>query len=123
MRPDIAPKASAPKTPLEYEEFDSQLELSCRNCGKKGKFSVGRIFVDPATMLKVHAKEASYEEAVYFSGHFCCKKCGLGGPWDLPPRTQLRLTALMVLAHGQKSVLPIHYGALHLFDGTPCHSG
>ncbi len=115
-------KDGVPVTPLEYAEFDSQLELECRACHKKAKYAVGRIFINSGAMRRALAKEIPYEEAVFFSGYFRCKKCGLGGPWDIPRSTQTRLTLLQVMSADGHSTLPIHPGELRLFDGTVCHS-
>jgi tetratricopeptide (TPR) repeat protein len=111
-----------PHTPLEYEEFDGTLALICRACRKTGHYSVGRIFIEPATWQRAMRQEAPFEEAVYFSGYFRCKKCGSGGPWDLSRITRTRLTALLILAAASKPPGPIHFGELRLFDGTRCHS-
>lgn len=115
-------KDGVPVTPLEYAEFDGQLELQCRACRKKAKYAVGRVFINPHVMRRALNKEIPYEEAVFFSGYFRCKKCGLGGPWDIPKSTQTRLTLLQVMTVDNNSPLAIHLGECRLFDGTPCHS-
>jgi hypothetical protein len=110
-------------TPLEYEPFEGTLELQCRACGKKGKYSVGRVFINPSKIKKVMDKEIPYEETVFFSGYFHCKKCGSGGPWELPEFTQTRLTLLQVMEMDKPGQFGIQFGEMRLFDGTPSHSG
>ncbi len=116
-------KDAVPVTPLEFEEFDGRLELVCRTCRSHGKYSVGRIFINPSTVRRAQADEISFHEAVFFSGYFRCKNCGLGGPWDIPQATQTRLELLLLMAGGKETTLPIHIGELRLFDGSRCHSG
>jgi tetratricopeptide (TPR) repeat protein len=122
----VSMKDGVPLTPLEYEEFEGQLRLKCRTCGTKATYSVGRVFVNPNAMRRVFDGAAPYEEAVFFSGNFRCKKCGLGGPWDLPKVTQARLNILQMMAvkdPNSYAATAINLGELRLFDGTPCHSG
>jgi hypothetical protein len=47
MHSPLTLKQGVPVTPLQYEEFDSQLELICRTCHKEAKYAVGRIFIEP----------------------------------------------------------------------------
>jgi tetratricopeptide (TPR) repeat protein len=111
-----------PLTPRELEEFTGQLQLVCRACRKRDRYSVGRVFISVPALQKALRKEGTYEDAAYFTGYFHCTRCGSGGPWRFTKFTKARLTILPLL--GKVGGLgQVHLGELRLYDGTPCHTG
>src|SRR5271166_2854774 len=111
-RPDV------PLTPLDLAPFDDKVDLVCKACGKMGKYDVGRICVEPPKGGKVAAVQVKQEESVYFSAYFHCKSCGAGGPWALPPLTQILIVALSLEAAAAPEKARIHFVRPQLFDGT-----
>src|SRR5271165_127071 len=103
-RPDV------PVTPLDLAPYDGKLELVCKACGKTGKYDVGRICVDSPKGGKVAAVQVKQGDSVYFSGYFHCSSCGAGGPWGLPPLTQILLVALSLEAAAAPEKARIHFG-------------
>lgn len=83
-------------TSKEFPLLEQKVELVCHQCGMKGKYDVGRIFLDPEIVGGRGQEEPRISEAVGFTGYFHCRHCGAGGPWDLPASTMLFLTALML---------------------------
>jgi hypothetical protein len=105
-------------TPAEFRPFESKVELLCKACGKKGKYVVGRIFIDPHRAPKPEEHGSAFAEGVCFTGYFHCRHCGAGGPWDLTPMSMVLLLALLVEAQANPRQARIQLGELHLFDGT-----
>ena len=107
-------------TPKEFALLEREVELVCHECGKKGKYGVGRIFLDPEIVGGRGQEEPRISEAVAFTGYFHCRHCGAGGPWDLPASTMMLLMALMLEAQQAPHQARIHLARLQLFDGTVC---
>src|SRR5262245_49078159 len=107
-----------PPTPRNYQPFDGKLELVCKACGKKGKYPVGRIMIDPEVASRPTTDERM-DEAVCFTGYFHCRSCGAGGPWELTTATRLMIIALMAEAlEGPQEQARVHVTQMRLFDGT-----
>ncbi len=104
--------------PTDFEAVDSKVELRCLKCDRKGKYLVGRIFVDPKQVGKPHDASWKLSDALTFSGYFRCRHCGAGGPWELTPSSQLLLTALMMEARMAPDKARLQVGRMQLFDGT-----
>src|SRR5947209_984545 len=83
------PQDQSPVTPVEFAPFESKLELVCKACGQKGKYRVGRIFIDPERALKPQESGGLTGDEVAFSGYFHCRHCGGGGPGSRPGRPSL----------------------------------
>lgn len=56
--------------------------LTCRKCGRNGKYDLGRIVVDKTT---------SGPEGFQFTGYFRCHHCNSAGQWDIPTHTRTML--------------------------------
>src|SRR5947209_937942 len=83
-------------TPDIHEPLGPPLGLRCGACGRKGKYHVGRIYLDPGL-----AKEGDPEwvnKAFCFTAYFHCKHCKAGGPWELTGPAKLMLLALLAEA-------------------------
>ena len=65
-------------TPEHLQAFESPLELQCEACGGKGKYRVGRIFID--TSVVKPRDPSSYNRAFATTAYFRCKHCQAGGP-------------------------------------------
>ncbi len=126
---DAMQSPSAPQQPPERKpvgdipEFGRKLSLICGSCGKTGKYSVGRVLVDPHRM-RGSAKEdkSAFEEAVSFSGIFLCKYCGADGPWKFPLMTSMALLASLAIP-SKPGEWGVQYGELQMFDGTVKRTG
>ena len=110
-------------TIADYPKFEQEVALACRACGKKGKYEVGRIFVDPELIGKPNDPAEPIEEAFYFSAVFHCKHCGGDGPWEFPPETKTQLLAFLVVGVHDRTQRQIQLGRIQLFDGTIARTG
>lgn len=110
-------------TPLDFSKLENKVELACQGCGKKGKYVVGRIFLDPALVKAPEEKKTRPGEGVGFSGIFHCRRCGAGGPWEFTASTQLFLLALLMEAQATPDKARLVFGQMHLFDGTVVRTG
>lgn len=102
------------KTVGEVPEFGRKVCLICGNCGKQGKYAVGRVLIDPDWFHKPKSDDLPFDEAVSYSAIFFCKHCGADGPWKVPLMTRLALLASIAIP-GDRHV---HLGLLQMFDGT-----
>jgi tetratricopeptide (TPR) repeat protein len=105
-------------TPREFPAFEGRVELRCQACGKKAKYTVGRIFVDPQPLRDAGKQQPKYEDMVSFTGYFHCRCCGAGGPWEFPPRTVMQLQLLMLMASQNPAKADVQFLRAKLFDGT-----
>jgi hypothetical protein len=101
--------------PLDVEPLPFPLELRCRPCGRKGSYSVGRIFLNSDWMKK---DEDWLNRSFGFSGYIRCTHCNAGGPWDLTPSSTRALLALSMEAMSSPENARIHLAECRLFDGT-----
>lgn len=102
---------------------DQRLKLVCGECGKRGTYGVGRIFIDPERLQKTTGAAPPMEPAVTFTGLFRCKQCGGSGPWEFPPRTAMWLAAMVFGMVLRLKRADISIGLLQLFDGTRVQCG
>jgi uncharacterized protein YecA (UPF0149 family) len=103
-------------TPDALAPLDTPMELVCGACGKKGKYHVGRLLLDPEVIA--NKDPGMFDNAFGFTRYFHCKKCGAGGPWALTPRSQMMILALVVEARATPEQARIHLAKLVMFDGT-----
>jgi hypothetical protein len=118
---------SAPEEPRNkpiaelVEPVGMPLELRCGPCGRKGKYGVGRICIDPD---KAREEGPGFmDRAFSCTGYFHCKHCGAGGPWHLTPTSQMMLMGLMLQAIHSPDEARIFLGKPVLFDGTQTQCG
>jgi hypothetical protein len=105
-------------TPNDFAPLEHKMELRCGACGKKGKYEVGRVFVDPTWAQQPEGARGSMDESVGFTGYFHCRGCGAAGPWQLTPGSRLQVMALMLGAVHDPGGARVHLARLTLFDGT-----
>lgn len=105
-------------TPKDFPPFEGKLELRCTACGKKGKYSVGRIFIDPQRVATPDQEGERLEDSVGFTGYFHCRQCGAGGPWEFTATAKLQLMALVMEASWKPKQARVVFGRAQLFDGT-----
>jgi hypothetical protein len=103
-------------TPDLLEPVGMPMELRCGACDKKGKYPVGRLFVDPI-VAKSKEPEAM-DRSFGFTGYFHCKHCGAGGPWHLTTTSTVMLVALTMEAVQGPSQSRLFFGQMTMFDGT-----
>ena len=124
--------ASLPNSPPEYPvrqtigdfpELGKKLTLICGNCGRKGKYGVGRVLIDPDWVRHSPEDHASFDEAVSYSGIFFCKHCGADGPWKIPMMTRLGLLAMLAISSSERGKFGVQIGQLQMFDGTVVRTG
>lgn len=94
--------------------------LTCRHCGRKGKYDLGMVLVDAAfeTRSKVLADQTT-EDRMQCTGYFRCKRCNAAGEWDVPPSIHLLVMVAMIeqLAPVRTSPERVTLGHTTLFDG------
>jgi hypothetical protein len=105
-------------TATDLPALPGKLELTCKACGKWGRYEVGRVCLDPDAMGRATGEQHWVEEAVCFSGYFRCRACNAAGPWGLRPMTYMRLAALAMLAHQNQGQPLVTIARPQLFDGT-----
>ena len=116
--PTLPPQSKRLLTPREFPAFEGWVGLRCRACGKRGRYQVGRIFVDPAQYRESDTGKPIYEDMVSFTGYFHCRHCGAGGPWEFPRRTVTQLQILMLLSARDPDLARVQFIRPQLFDGT-----
>lgn len=72
--------------------------LKCRNCGRNGKYDLGKIVVDPEKCRDDSPEKngdtdeiTSNMEGFQFCGYFRCHHCNAAGQWDIPTHTRSML--------------------------------
>ncbi|HVJ47909.1 tetratricopeptide repeat protein [Desulfitobacterium sp.] len=72
--------------------------LTCRNCGRKGKYDLGKIVVDPEKYRDDSSEQnsdtdkmTSNLEGFQFTGYFRCHHCNSAGEWLIPSYTKTML--------------------------------
>jgi hypothetical protein len=105
-------------TPNQFPALGQKMELQCGACGKKGKYDVGRVFVDPTWSQQPEGARPPMDESVGFTGYVHCRRCGAGGPWQLTTNSRFQVMALMLQAIHNPQQARIHLVKLTLFDGT-----
>ena len=93
---------------------EGPLSLVCGACGASGRYDVGTVTLD-MRVAKSPDRDA-IEEAVGFTGYFRCRKCDAGGPWELPPKTVISITAMAMAATSGIEDVPLVFGCTATFD-------
>ena len=91
------------------------LPLVCGACGALGRYNVGTVTLDPR-IAKSPDRDA-IDKATGFTGYFRCRKCGAGGPWELPHETVAYVTVMMVAVLSKIEDAPLVFGCSATFDG------
>jgi hypothetical protein len=115
MTPNEGPRKVLPN-PEIHDPLRSPLELVCGACGETGKYSVGRIYLDPT--LAPEEDPDWLNKAFCFTAYFHCKHCQAGGPWELAETAKTKLMMLLVEARRRPHQARIHVAHLTLFDGS-----
>jgi hypothetical protein len=102
-------------TPLEVEPLGVPLELRCGVCGRKGSYSVGRLFLDPD---RTKEEGEWLNDAFGFTNYVRCAHCNAGGPWELTRASTTLLLTLMEESMSSPEDARIHSAKTALFDGT-----
>ena len=90
--------------------ISQKLKLTCRQCGDKARYDVGRILYDQ------EGEGESAKRQYAFGNYFRCRQCGGAGPWDIADYlTLMGLTVRSVVDRGFEGVAR---GRPALFDGT-----
>lgn len=115
-RSTLRGRASSPRywNVNDAPRVEEPLSLVCGACGASGKYDVGTVTLDP-TIAKSPDRNA-IQKAVGFTGCFRCRTCDAGGPWELPPKTLLYLTAMAVAAASGIEDVPLVLGCTATFD-------
>ena len=118
-KPRRSTRSSRDSSPRHWNVNDApriekRLSLVCGACGAAGRYDVGTVTINPS-VAKAPGPDA-IEEAVGFTGYFRCRKCDAGGPWELPPETLMRVTALIVAAMSGMEDVPLVVGCTATFD-------
>jgi tetratricopeptide (TPR) repeat protein len=100
---------------VNQPEDSVELFLECRECGRKGRYRVGGVTLDPALVLRPSNDPRSFDAAVGFTGYFVCRQCGSYGPWNLTTHALLVVSAMLAAGHGKA---PFFMGQQQLYDGT-----
>jgi hypothetical protein len=94
-------------TPIIEENYQM---LTCKSCGRKGKYDVGMLVVN----VDKQSKTDPMSDSIQTTGYFRCKHCNAAGNWELP--TTLHMLAMTsVLPMGRKRSV---VGKNLLFDGS-----
>ena len=93
---------------------EKPLRLICAACGAPGRYRVGTVTLDPR--IARSSDQDSIERAVGFTAYFRCRKCDAGGPWELPPETEVYIIALAAAATSGIEDVPLVVGCTSTFD-------
>lgn len=86
--------------------------LTCKSCGRKGKYDVGLIVMN----IEKDSKTKKISDDMQTTGYFRCKHCNAAGNWELPASlTMSAITSLLPAGHKQKRTI---VGKSLLFDGS-----
>lgn len=96
-------------------EDSVELLLECGGCGRRGRYRVGGVTLDPALALRPSDDPRSFDDAIGFTGYFVCKQCGSHGPWKLSTHALLVVSAMISAGPGKA---PFFVGQQQLYDGT-----
>lgn len=86
--------------------------LTCKSCGRKGKYDVG-------TLVLNMDKKGTSNEHIQMTGYFRCKHCNNAGDWELPNSLLVSvIVGTLPLLEGAEPRHNITFGKNQLFDGT-----
>ncbi|OIJ20561.1 hypothetical protein BKP45_08735 [Anaerobacillus alkalidiazotrophicus] len=97
-------------SPIIEENFQM---LTCKSCGRKGKYDVGLVVVN----IDKKTKTENISDNIQTTGYFRCKHCNNAGDWELPDSLlmQSMISALPIMdGISKKSMI----GKNLLFDGS-----
>jgi tetratricopeptide (TPR) repeat protein len=102
------------KEKIERLFEENHFMITCRSCGRKGKYDVGLMVINADVQ-----KEENSADRIQTTGYFRCKHCNDAGNWELPADFYLASlgTTLGKLASfdtGEKST----FGKNLLYDGS-----
>ncbi len=112
----MLPSRYAAEAYRKRQQFDRDFPenyamLTCPTCGRRGKYDVGAVIVDP------HGSDPT--SSIQLTGYFRCKHCNGAGDWELPPLVTQQLLGLVLRAAAE---VPdednlVRFGRVHLYDG------
>jgi tetratricopeptide (TPR) repeat protein len=94
------------------------MRLKCATCGRVGRYTVGRVYVDPD--IQDHSDNAG--EYLAFTAYFRCRGCKSAGPWELTADGVLALSAYMLSNMADARDERLTFAKCDLFDGSPFRS-
>lgn len=100
-----APKIAQTMDKVIEPKAKNIYSLTCQNCGRKGKYDLGKIVIDPKKYSD-HSSEHTSDtdkttsnlEGFQFTGYFRCHYCNSAGEWVIPSYTK---TMLQVAVMGE----------------------
>ncbi|MDA8229625.1 MAG: tetratricopeptide repeat protein [Desulfitobacterium hafniense] len=88
---------------LKMTKIKNSYTLMCNNCGRKGKYDLGRIVIDleyyrknSSQQIKETEEDSTGMEGFQFSGYFRCHHCNAAGQWSLPNVTKTMLQIAVI---------------------------
>lgn len=86
--------------------------LTCKSCGRKGKYDIGLL------VLNLEKKKTEgMKDNIQTTGYFRCKHCNSAGNWELPT-SLIMLSMMSVLPFGEGTQKQSTVGKNLLFDGS-----
>lgn len=83
------------KNTIEKVLTENFYMITCKSCGRKGKYNVGMLFFEPERV-----KDGKTDDVVQTTGYFRCKHCNDAGNWEMPVQFKLfTMVRLMEQAH------------------------
>ncbi|WP_421381690.1 tetratricopeptide repeat protein [Bacillus salacetis] len=89
----------------------NEFMLTCKACGRKGKYDVGLVVVNPDFQ-----KEDEVSSYLQLTGYFRCKHCNAAGEWK--DSNDIKMLALTAMMGPEMMSDRCHVGQNSLFDGT-----
>ncbi|EQD58810.1 Tetratricopeptide TPR_2 repeat protein, partial [mine drainage metagenome] len=85
--------------------------LICTNCGRKGKYDIGALVVNP------HNPDPF--SSLQCTGYFRCKHCNAAGGWDMPPLVGMQIIGLAFMRGSAAEWTDdrVIFGSAPLYDG------
>lgn len=94
---------------------ENQHMLTCKSCGRKGRYDVGTLTIN----TEGFKGKPDSQKDIQMTGYFRCKHCNDAGNWELPNTLLLSVTAqALLLLGGSEPHRNITFGKNQLFDGT-----
>jgi hypothetical protein len=87
--------------------------LTCKSCGRKGKYDVGMLVVN----VDKKTKTDNIADNIQMTGYFRCKHCNSAGNWELP-NSLLMQSMVSVLPYDNGLAKQSMVGKNLLFDGS-----